>query len=93
MKALNKKGIFLGTHILLCAGVRDRDFGDYRADFPSLSDNIISMLDDEKREEATEKMKDAAKDGDSVGGVLQTAIVGLPAGVGEPWFDSFESIM
>ena len=51
------------------------------------------MLDDEKRQQATEKMKDAAKDGDSVGGVLQTAIVGLPAGVGEPWFDSFESVM
>ena len=93
MKALNQKGIFLGTHILLCAGVRDRDFGDYKADFPILSDNIISMLDDAKREEATKKMQEAAKDGDSVGGVLQTAIVGLPAGIGEPWFDSFESVM
>jgi chorismate synthase len=35
----------------------------------------------------------ARAEGDSVGGVLETAIVGLPAGLGEPWFDSFESLM
>jgi chorismate synthase len=33
----------------------------------------------------------ARAEGDSVGGVLESAIVGLPAGLGEPWFDSLES--
>jgi chorismate synthase len=33
----------------------------------------------------------AAKEGDSIGGVLETAIIGLPAGLGEPWFDGVES--
>jgi chorismate synthase len=33
----------------------------------------------------------ARQDADSVGGVLETAIVGLPTGLGEPWFDSLES--
>ena len=33
----------------------------------------------------------AGAEGDSVGGVLETAILGLPAGVGEPYFDSVES--
>lgn len=33
----------------------------------------------------------AAAEGDSVGGVLETVIYGMPAGVGEPWFDSIES--
>ena len=32
----------------------------------------------------------AARDGDSVGGVLETAVVGMPGGVGEPWFDTVE---
>ena len=35
----------------------------------------------------------AAEEGDSVGGILETAIVGMPAGIGEPWFDSLESML
>ena len=35
----------------------------------------------------------AKNDGDSVGGMLETAITGIPAGVGEPWFDSIESLL
>ena len=35
----------------------------------------------------------AAAEGDSVGGVLETAVTGLPAGVGEPFFDSVESAL
>ena len=31
--------------------------------------------------------------GDSVGGILESAIIGIPAGVGEPWFDSVESMI
>ena len=31
--------------------------------------------------------------GDSVGGVLETVVLGLPAGVGEPFFDSVESAL
>ena len=30
---------------------------------------------------------------DSVGGVLESAIVGLPSGIGEPFFDSLESVI
>ena len=39
------------------------------------------------------KILEAAAEGDSVGGVLETAITGIPAGVGEPWFDSVESMI
>ena len=31
--------------------------------------------------------------GDSVGGILESGIIGIPAGVGEPWFDSMESVL
>ena len=47
--------------------------------------------------EAGEKMREvilsAASDGDSVGGVLETAVVGLPVGIGEPWFDTVEGLL
>ena len=40
-----------------------------------------------------EKIIEIASQGDSVGGILETVITGLPAGVGEPWFDSIESLI
>lgn len=38
-----------------------------------------------------EAIRAAGRDGDSVGGILETIVTGLPAGIGEPWFDSVES--
>ena len=35
----------------------------------------------------------ASGEGDSVGGILETAVIGVPAGVGEPWFDSVEGML
>ena len=43
--------------------------------------------------EMEEKILSAKSNGDSVGGVLETTVTGLPAGVGEPWFDSVESML
>ena len=34
-----------------------------------------------------------AKAGDSVGGILESAVIGMPAGVGEPWFDTLEGLL
>ena len=89
--ALEQKGIFIGTHVKKCAGILDREFGDLLTDIKMLSQKTFAVLDDTCVETMTNAILDAAKDGDSVGGVLETAIVGMPAGVGEPWFDSLES--
>ena len=39
------------------------------------------------------EIEKAAERGDSVGGILETAVIGIPSGVGEPWFDSMESML
>ena len=39
------------------------------------------------------EIEKAASLGDSVGGILETAIIGVPSGVGEPWFDTVESML
>jgi chorismate synthase len=38
-------------------------------------------------------IKAAADEGDSVGGVLESAVTGVPAGVGEPFFDTVEGLL
>jgi chorismate synthase len=40
-----------------------------------------------------EVILNAKHNGDSVGGEVQTVVTGVPAGVGEPWFDSVESVI
>ncbi len=91
--ALEKKGIFIGTHVKNCAGVSDRDFEDYKSDINALSGKTFAVLNESCEETMKNKILDAASDGDSVGGILETAVIGIPNGVGEPWFDSAESLI
>ena len=90
-RALEDKGIYIGTHIKSLKDIEDREFGDIRADILSLDRVCFPALDSIAAEKMTEEIEAASRDGDSVGGVLETAIIGAPAGVGEPWFDSLES--
>lgn len=91
--ALEQKGIYIGTHVKKCAGVSDREFGDLVKDIKALSDKTFAVLDESVEETMVNKILEAAEDGDSVGGVLETAAIGIPEGVGEPWFDSAESLI
>ena len=91
--ALEEKGIRIGTHILSCAGISDRLFGKTEEDLDLLSQSVFPVLDPVKAERMQEAILRAAEDGDSVGGVLETCLLGMPAGVGEPWFDSLESML
>lgn len=93
MKALEGRGIYIGTHIKRCALVNDRDFGDCREDIRILSSPDFPVLDQNVAPVMKEAIEKAAAEGDSVGGVLETAVIGLEAGLGEPWFDSVESLL
>lgn len=88
--ALEEKGVFIGTHVKSLAGVADRDFADYSSDIKAISDKNFPVLNPEIEAEMQKKILAAAEDGDSVGGVLETAVIGLPRGLGEPWFDTLE---
>ena len=91
--ALEQKGIYIGTHVKKCAGISDRDFSDFTSDIKCLNDKTFAVLDENCIDEMTSAILKTASDGDSVGGVLETAIIGIPEGVGEPWFDSVESLI
>ena len=93
ISALKKKGIVIGSHILSCAGVSDAAFGDIADEIKRLNEMDFSVLDSEKGADMRAVIEAAAADGDSVGGVLETAVLGLPAGVGEPWFDTVEGVL
>lgn len=91
--ALEQKGIIIGTHVKKCAGIQDREFEDLSSDIQILNNSTFAVLDEARGEKMQEAILAAASEGDSVGGVLETAIIGMPVGVGEPWFDTVESML
>ncbi len=93
LSALEKKGIYIGTHISRLGGITDRAFWDHRADIAALSEKYIAVLDHEAEARMISLAEATAMEGDSLGGVLETVVVGLPGGVGEPWFDTLEGML
>ncbi len=95
MSVLNQKGIYIGTHIQKMMHIEDRKFDEEHLyeDIQACNTKLFSVLDDSKGEEMIELINQARKNQDSVGGILDTAIIGMDAGIGEPEFDSVESIL
>ncbi len=91
--ALRGKGIVIGTHISRVGQVCDRPFGDLASDIAALSTMPFAVLDENAGEAMQKEILCALADHDSVGGMLETAVIGMPAGVGEPWFDTVESLL
>lgn len=97
LSALKAKGITVGTHILECAGVRDLPFNASDSEALAAEVERISVMEfpvlGDVKEAMEARILEAKADGDSVGGIVQTAVCGLPAGVGEPWFDSLDGVI
>ena len=97
LPALRKKGIVIGTHISRLARVEDARLSENTEELTrqlsALNEMTFAVLDDAAGETMRAAIEAARSEGDSVGGVLETAVVGLPAGMGEPWFDGLESVL
>ncbi|MBR7123236.1 MAG: chorismate synthase [Oscillospiraceae bacterium] len=89
---LSQKGIKISAHISVLAGITDDpvaldwvnpDLSKIRSDFP-----VINPAAGQKMRDAIEQ---ARNDTDSVGGIIECIITGLPVGLGEPMFGGMES--
>ncbi len=90
--ALNKKGIRIGTHLASLGGVTERGFNS-PSDLDTLGERSFPTFSEEAEMEMRRRAEEAAASGDSVGGVTETVVFGMPSGVGEPWFDTFEGML
>ena len=98
--ALSRAGVDISTHIARCAGLADTPFSlSDPAALAAQAEALVNktegfaLLDAAVEEPMKAAIRAAGAEGDSVGGVLETAILGLPAGIGEPYFDSVESVL
>lgn len=59
----------------------------------NLKNEDFPVFDHEVREKMQEEILRAKEDGDSIGGIVETFILNMPVGIGEPFFDSLESVI
>ncbi len=94
---LESHGAVIGSHLLRCGGVEDLPFPEQedalRQALRQCSASAFPVLDPDAGERMRRRIAGAKEALDSVGGVIETAVAGLPAGLGEPWFWSVESVL
>ena len=91
---LGKRKIMAGAHVAAAAGIRDKAFDPVSVDaklLAGLTGMELPVLDAEAGARMRAAIEEAAQRGDSVGGIVECAVTGLPAGWGDPFFDSLES--
>ena len=91
---LEDKGIVITSHIKSIGKIDDDafDFNYIDKDLISRLNNMeLPLLDKEKVNMMKEEILSAKADDDSVGGSIECALLGLPAGIGDPYFESVES--
>lgn len=93
MQLLEDKGIKIGAHIEKIAGVSDKRYDSVNVDFADTDKKEFPVIDDLQGEKMREKIEEARKNGDSVGGVIECAVTGLPVGLGDPMFDGVENVV
>lgn len=59
----------------------------------SLLNDSFPVIDSKIKDEMLKQIKEVKNNGDSIGGMVETVIYNLPAGLGDPFFDSVESII
>ena len=92
---LKDKGIEINAYISAIGSVKGRSYSDTdieRIDFAKL-DKFFPLLDDGLKMDMLDEIESARKDCDSVGGVIECVITGVPVGAGEYMFDSLESVI
>lgn len=93
LQLLAQEGVSVAAHAAAIGGVEDKFFDPMTvtaAELSALREADFPVLDPEAGERMREAIASARETGDSVGGVIECAALGLPAGWGGPLFGGLE---
>ncbi len=90
---LERQGISVGAHLWEAGGEKDVPFPLYptRELFCAIADKEFPVIDDAGGMRMRQTIAAAAQEADSVGGIVECAAIGIPAGLGAPMFDGVEN--
>ena len=90
---LKERGIYIGAHLAAVGEAEDLRFDEVHLTAEQLlspGKRKFPVIREESEMEMRNVIEEARQNADSVGGVVELGIVGLPAGVGSPIFDTVE---
>lgn len=93
---LQRRGILIGAHALQIGPIFDRRFDPVSIspeELIRLSETYFALLDPEKESAMRDVIEEARMAQDSIGGIVECAVTGLPAGLGSPMFDGVENVL
>jgi len=93
---LRQQNIQIGSHIQRIASVSESPFDAVNIEqqlLEHLSHQEFPTIDTGLGNEMQDCILSAKSSGDSVGGIIEAAVINLPAGHGDPFFDSLESTL
>ena len=90
---LARRGIFVGAHLAAVGTVDDAPFPLHPTAelFDAIAAKPFPVVDDGAGERMQALILEARKNLDSVGGIIECAAIGLPAGLGDPMFGGVEN--
>ena len=93
---LEVKGIIVSAHINSIGKIKDCSFleGDIRDELlNSFKEKELPLINTKLEDEMRQEILSARSSGDSIGGTIECAILGVSPGIGDPFFDSVESTL
>lgn len=94
LQILKRRGIEVAAHIASIAGEADRPFdpmGESVETLDALKRAPFPVMDEKAGERMRKVILQAKEEGDSVGGIVECLVTGVPAGLGEPMFGGMEN--
>nr|WP_325195897.1 chorismate synthase [uncultured Oscillibacter sp.] len=90
---LARRGVYVGAHLAAVGTEDDAPFPlrPTKELFDAVAAKPFPVLDDGAGERMQALILEARQNLDSVGGIIECAAIGLPAGLGDPMFDGIEN--
>ncbi len=93
LQMLAKRNIHIGAHIASVGNIRDDCFDKVNlseSDLEALHSHAFPVINEAKGEDIKALIEEVRLDADSIGGTVECAVIGLPAGLGEHMFQGVE---
>ena len=97
IKLLQQKDIYIGTHICQIKQLKDQLFSDditiLKQEILKVNDLYFATINDEIANQMITLIEQAKDEQDSIACKLESCVINLPISIGEPFFNSLESIL